>query len=100
MQHQSLHLAKAQTRVSVPHALSRLAAFFRIRQDQCGTDTLVCAGDARVLEKINMCSASYSKNGIAAFSGDASSAISTATPSSPFHSEFGRCAVAAATDAA
>ena len=35
---------------------------------------------------------SYSKNGMRAFSGEARSAMSTATPSSPFQSECGRCA--------
>src|SRR3954451_5497112 len=44
LQDPTLHLAKAQTRVSVPHTVSLGSAFAEFRQDSCGTDTLVCAG--------------------------------------------------------
>src|SRR4051812_18481367 len=61
---QTLHLAQAQTRVSVPHQLAQhqhssesdrsnvRIALLHLRnagerESQCGTDTLVCAGEAR-----------------------------------------------------
>src|SRR3954451_17766264 len=72
IQRQTLHLAQAQTRVSVPHRLWPASAFLPFWQERCGTDTLVCAGEARQNREDHYGFDSFARNSFAFANADAS----------------------------